>query len=76
MESKIHERLWSVGTLVFGNAIDEYVPALQGHATKISADRKSAKAEAAVVKATAKAKKAADVAAKKKKGGAPPAVRG
>ena len=63
------DRLWSVGALLFGRAVDDYVPSLQASRGQVSAARRAASAkkvaDVAVGKAARAAEKAAQAAAKK-----------
>jgi hypothetical protein len=63
------DRLWSVGALLFGRAVDDYVPSLQSSRVQVSAARRAASArkvaDAAATKAARAAEKASKAAAKK-----------
>lgn len=63
--TRIGDRLWSVGTLVFGRAVDEHVPGLQAARRKSTAETRAATAQKAADRAVAKAQKAAEKAAAK-----------
>lgn len=75
LATRIGDRLWSVGTLLFGRAVDDYVPALQATRRKGTAEARAATAQRAADRAVEKAKKAATKAqaARAKKGKQTPA---
>jgi hypothetical protein len=59
LASRLNDRLWCVGTLIFGRAIDDYVPQLQTAQRKSTVDTRAATAQKAAERAVAKAQKAA-----------------
>jgi len=70
LATRISDRVWSVGTLVFGRAVDDHVPALQATRRKSTAEARATTAQKAADRAVAKAQKAAakaQQAAEKKK---------
>lgn len=60
-----HERLWVVGAVLFGRAVNEHVPGLKARAANVSAKRKATQAQKVADKATARARKAAEKVALK-----------
>lgn len=76
LATRLSDRLWSVGALVFGRAVDEHVPALQATRRKSTAETRAATAQRAADRAVARAQQAATKAQKageKKRGKKTPA---